>query len=116
MGGVRVVSGCVGRLGEELVTVLDSHGEEADALSVYHGAVDDDIDELVERIGQMLESRDQSLLGYRLGLRQQAELVLVLARHHAPGPGRRDVRDFSAHCLQGRQAHGSPADSCAGHD
>ena len=46
------------------------------------GLCDDDVDELVGRIGQVLESRGQSLLGYRLGLRQQVELTLVLARHN----------------------------------
>ena len=46
------------------------------------GLCDEDVDELVGRIGQVLESRGQSLLGYRLGLRQQVELTLVLARHN----------------------------------
>lgn len=46
------------------------------------GLCDDDVDELVGRIGQVLESRGQSLLGCRLGLRQQVELTLVLARHN----------------------------------
>ncbi|WP_034515112.1 transposase family protein, partial [Actinomyces slackii] len=46
------------------------------------GLCDEDIDELVGRIEEVLESRGQSLLGYRLGLRQQVELTLILARHN----------------------------------
>ncbi len=46
------------------------------------GLCDEDVDELARRIGQVLESRGQSLLGYRLGLKQQVELTLVLARHN----------------------------------
>ncbi|MBF0697839.1 transposase family protein [Actinomyces bowdenii] len=48
------------------------------------GLCDNDIDELVERIGEVLESRDQSLLGHRLGIRRQAELTLILLRHSIP--------------------------------
>lgn len=46
------------------------------------GLCDEDIDKLVGHIGEVIESRGQSLLGYRLGLRQQVELTLVLARHN----------------------------------
>lgn len=46
------------------------------------GLRDEDIDDLVRRVQEVLESRNQSLKGYRLGVRQQVEITLVLLRHN----------------------------------
>ena len=46
------------------------------------GLRDEDVDELVRRVREVLESRKQSLKGYRLGVRQQVELTLVPLRHN----------------------------------
>lgn len=67
---------------EDWVITLDSHAEAADALSDNPGLCDDDVDELVRRIQEVLESRYQNLKGYRLKARQQVEITLVLLRHN----------------------------------
>lgn len=46
------------------------------------GLRDEDVDELVRRVREVLESRNQSLKGYRLEVRQQVEITLVLLRHN----------------------------------
>lgn len=68
--------------GDNWVTTLDPHGRRPIHYQSTTGLRDDDVDELAGRIGEVLETRGQSLSGYCLGLRQQVELTLVLARHN----------------------------------